>query len=244
MSISEKAMLVRLSISVWSARKHDKNVSIEVAAKHGTDASVGRYNKVIIARPEIKKIENHAMGIRCWNTIKTLPWSDEGFRILSAAMYYEYLEQFIEKKEMFWKLVDDFCKIYPELIEKAKVDLKGMFNLHDYPLPETVKNKFWLDTYFCPLPESKDFRVQLSKNETNRIRHDIETRRDDAIKEAMKDPWNRLYTVVKHMVDKLSDEDSRLRDSIVENIIKMIDILPKLNIVDDPNLDKDRKSVV
>ncbi len=43
--ISEKAMLATVHLSVWTARKHDRTISKEVAANHGADERAGRYHK-------------------------------------------------------------------------------------------------------------------------------------------------------------------------------------------------------
>ena len=59
-TLSEKAMLVNLNIRQWRAQKHDKNVSEEVAQNHGTTPDVGRYNKLLVDRKEIKETAQEA----------------------------------------------------------------------------------------------------------------------------------------------------------------------------------------
>ena len=49
-ALGERAMLVSLSVSIWSARKHDARISDKVAAEHGADRSMGRYAKHLIPR--------------------------------------------------------------------------------------------------------------------------------------------------------------------------------------------------
>ena len=49
-ALSERAMLVSLSVSIWSARKYDGRISDKVAAEHGADRSMGRYAKHLIPR--------------------------------------------------------------------------------------------------------------------------------------------------------------------------------------------------
>ncbi len=45
-SLSSRAMLCSLSISMWSARKHDPEASEEIAQRHGAQPDAGRYHKV------------------------------------------------------------------------------------------------------------------------------------------------------------------------------------------------------
>jgi hypothetical protein len=42
-SLSSRAMLSVLSISIWSGRKHDPEASVEIAQRHGAQADAGRY---------------------------------------------------------------------------------------------------------------------------------------------------------------------------------------------------------
>jgi class 3 adenylate cyclase len=46
--ITEKAMLAAVHISVWTAVKHDRKVSREVADQHGAHQGAGRYNKQLL----------------------------------------------------------------------------------------------------------------------------------------------------------------------------------------------------
>ena len=46
--ITERAMLAAIHISVWTAIKHDRKVSREVAEQHGAYAGAGRYNKQLL----------------------------------------------------------------------------------------------------------------------------------------------------------------------------------------------------
>ena len=46
--ITERAMLAAIHISIWTAVKHDRKVSHEVASQHGAPVSAGRYNKQLL----------------------------------------------------------------------------------------------------------------------------------------------------------------------------------------------------
>jgi hypothetical protein len=53
-SLSSRAMLCSLSISMWSARKHDPEASQEIAQRHGAQADAGRYDKVLLPKATSK----------------------------------------------------------------------------------------------------------------------------------------------------------------------------------------------
>ena len=45
--LNHKAMLMTLSISQWTARKHDKHASSEIEKSHGAK-NAGRFNKLLV----------------------------------------------------------------------------------------------------------------------------------------------------------------------------------------------------
>ena len=78
--VTEKAMLARLKISMWTARKHDRSVSEQVAQQHGADPDVGRYSKRLVAAERLEQIRLLAARARQHHYDNTLPWLDDGVR--------------------------------------------------------------------------------------------------------------------------------------------------------------------
>jgi hypothetical protein len=243
MCLSDKAMLVRLSISQWTGRKYDKAVSAKVASDYQTTADAGRYNKVLIAEQAIKAIAKVANDARSFHYQNTLPWNDNGDRILPAANYLTYTQKVQEFRVSFESSVNEFTSNYPLLVADAKLRLNGMFNPADYPDAGRILEKYGFDASFMPLPDAADFRVSLQQSELDAIKQDIESRTRQAAEKAMQDLWNRLHEAVSHMADKLKTSDAVFRDSLVTNLVELCELLPKLNIANDPNLEKMRQAV-
>jgi hypothetical protein len=59
----------------------------------------------------------------------------------------------------------------------------------------------------------------------------------------MKEVWDRLYERVKHMAEKLADPKAIFRDTMVENTKELCALLPRLNFMDDPDLESLRQQV-
>ena len=121
---------------------------------------------------------------------------------------------------------------------QAERDLNGLFSRKDYPDPVSLRDKFNFSVSVNPVPDSDDFRVSLSDDEVDQIKADIEARVKDSISSAMRDAWDRLYQAIKHMTEKLNDPKAIFRDSLVKNITDLCDLLPRLNLTGDPNLEK------
>ena len=243
MNITDKAMLIKLSISQWTARRFDRKATNDVIQKYNAKSEAGRFNKMLVDLDSVKTYQRAANDARTFHYSNTLPWLDDESRILPAANYLEYSKKMRDLKAAFEKAVDQFIDDYPRLIEKAERDLNGLFNAADYPKAGDLKGKFDFSVGVVPVPDKDDFRVSLTQAEVDRIKVDIEKRVSDNIHAAVKDCWSRLYRVVDHMAKKLKDSKAVFRDSLVNNISDLCDLLPRLNLTNDPELDKLSKEV-
>jgi hypothetical protein len=237
MDLSTKAMLAAIHISLWTARKHDRKVSREVATLNGANEQAGRYNKRLFCEaPKLDEIQTIAGRIRQYFYRVTLPWSDEGLRILPAELYFEFNAQMRDFAAEFRYAVDEFLDAYDTYVKEAQPMLGSLFRLKDYPSGDKVKEKFALRPEILPIPTGDDFRVSLSEDEQARIARDIDASTRAAIGDGMRDLWTRLYEVTHHMASRLADPEARFHGTLVSNVCDLVELLPRLNIVGDPHL--------
>jgi hypothetical protein len=244
--LTDRAMLAGLTIAQWSARKHDKRVSDKVARDHDASADAGRYNKTLVAKEALKEIASIASEARGHHYTNTLPWADNGARILPAANYWDYTQEQRAFKERFHRAVTQFHESYPNYVAEAQNRLKTLFRADDYPSPAELAVKFHYEIAFTPLPSGEDFRVSLGEVEESRIRADIEQRLAGATQAAMRDLWERIHNAVLHIRERLDlyevhpvsgKVQNPFRDTLVENLRDLAELLPKLNVTGDPALD-------
>jgi membrane-bound lytic murein transglycosylase len=229
--LQTKALTVNLEINQWSARKHDKKITKEVEDTHNaTDA--GRYNKLLIAKEAIQKIQKAANAARLFHYENTLPWANNGDRLLPAANYFTYVTEMNRLKSEFEKEVTDFLANYSTVVDDAKIRLNGMFNSADYPSESEIKSRFGFKTEFMPLPDN-DFRLNLSQTEINNLTLAVENSMKDRINNAVKNTWERIKEQLLHMKDRLSQPDAKFHDSLFNNLRDIIELLPKLNVTND-----------
>ncbi len=241
--LHEEAMIVRVSISKWTARKFDKGVTRKVIRDLGARDDAGRFNKVLIAKEAIQTIDRAATAARSYHYEHTLPWDDFGGRLLPAAEFMEYSKEMRQLKERFDQAVEEFIQNYPEYRERAKEALNGMFNPADYPNTQEIKRKFGFDTSIEPVPHKEDFRVKLQQRDQKKIAKALEESIERRMQEATQDLYVRVADVVKRFAETLSEPDKIFRDSLVENAVEMVNLLPKLNVANDPDLENLRKEV-
>lgn len=238
-AIHDKAMLVRLTIRRWHPHKTDRKVSDEVAKTHNSDASMGRYRKRLLAKEVFDRLRKAENELRRVHWTLTLPWGDDEKRLLSGAGYLKYRKDIDEQIKEFKEAVAEFMPQYPAFREQAKVRMNGLFNEDDYPTAEKLAKKFGVEVVVDPVPTGKDFRVDVGDQEMARVRKDIEDRAQETLRAGMRDVWDRLRDVVGKASERLNAYDGTnhsFRDSLVGNIVELIDIVPLLNVTNDPVL--------
>lgn len=247
MNLNDKALLVQLSISQWTAHKKDKKVTREVALANNAKTSSGSYNKYLLTMDSLGAIKTLVGAVRTEFYKNTLPWGIEGSQLLPTGNYLGFVNDYRGNKSTFDRTVDTFVNDYMDEVDcgfaNVRKDLGHMFNPNDYPTSESaIRSKFKMDLAVFPVP-STDFRVSVGSEEMTRIQQDIEQRVSNAAQTAMQEVWQRLYDKVEHIAKKCADPKAIFHDSMIENAKEICSLLPRLNFADDPNLERMRQNV-
>lgn len=235
-TLQESAMLITLNISQWTARKFDKKASAEVEKSHGAK-DAGRFNKMLIGKEALETINKIATSARDYHYKMTLPWGDNGDRLLPASVFMDYRDAVSGFKGDFGSAVTKFVRDYPDYRDQARKRLGTMYDALDYPPVEEVGKRFRIETHVTPIPTEHDFRVQLNESYVKEIQRDLRASMEARQTEAIKDCWVRLREKVERIHERLSDEDKVFRDSLIDNTRDLVNLLPRLNIMNDPDLD-------
>ncbi len=243
--LAQKAVLAAVTISMWTARRFDRVITDETNKRHNAEANAGRYNKLLIDKNDLSPLTTIHSAARMRHYMLTQPWLDDGSRLLSSALYMSYADEMRKFKAEFDMAAEKFAHDYPNMIERAKKRLNGMFNVADYPSADAIRQHFNFDIKIMPCPDASDFRVDIAKEHLSAMQSDVEDRMKQALAATTNDIKARIVEVVGHMSERLkaykpSDGDNRaegtFRDSLVENVRELVGLLPAFNLTDDPKL--------
>ena len=255
-SIGSSAMLVELSIRSWTGRKLDKKVSAEVDSAKHTKTSVVNANKNLMAGTGVlDKLIKYAANARAWHISQTLPWTDNGSRLLPMSNFMVYKDQLSKMEEGYNALVDKFVDAYPNLITAAAFQLGDLFDRTEYPQIHTLKQRFAFGYTFSPVPNAGDFRIDINEEAKAEIIANCNKAYEDRLNNAMRDAWERLKDCLTRMSDRLiidvvndkegnpSQEFRVFRDSLIDNAKELVDMLQHLNLTKDPMMEQARRSL-
>lgn len=232
MSLKEKVMIVNLTISQWSARKYDAKASKEVEVLHNAKEA-GRFNKSLLQSNTLKEIGKVGNKLRTYHYENTLPWGDNGDRILATANYFTYVTEMGSLTLLFNQTTEQFVSEYNELKEDAKTRLNTLYIETDYPHEGLIRDKFKAHVGFMPIAESDDLRVDMSSQVVDAMKQQITQELDKRIQNTVDEMLGRAREAVKHMVDTLTETNKVFRDTLVGNIQNLTETLPLLNFNND-----------
>lgn len=243
-NIHDRAVLVALRISTWTARKLDKRVTDEVNRRHGASRDAGRYNKNLLGdAPEYRDLMRIAQQAREEHYKNTLEWPDEGWRLLPTSNFMPYTARLRALRNEFQAALAVFIGAYPALVERAKARLNGMFRAEDYPSVDSLRDRFRFEVEFGPVPAGSDIRVALPHEQLERLVQSVEARVAASVREAVASAWERLRECVEHIHERLADPKNIFRDTLIGNARELCDVLSRLNVTDDPDLERMRAEV-
>ncbi len=236
MSLQTNAMLITLSVSCWTGRVQDKKVSEEVDANHGA-TNAGRYNKLLIDKAYMDPLVQHAGKVRQYHYKMTLPWMDNGARLLPSALFMEYSQEIRSLSAAYENIVDNFISLYDsKLVQDARMRLGTLYDPEDYPPGMDLRSKFSISTDIVPVPDGHDFRVDINDAERVRISKEISAAVAERQASAERDAWARCKDVVSTIQARLSSPKPVIRESLIDNASELVRLLPGLNISGNPKM--------
>jgi len=250
--LSSSALIVNLSLSVWTGRKLDKRVSEEVDQQNSTKTRAGNYHKNLLAgSSKLTEITKIANAIRSWMYGVTQPWGDNGDRVLNMAHFMEFKDRLTDYEQQFGTAVNNFLNDYDTLVAAAAFQLGDLFNREDYPTREHIESKFGMRYSMTPLPQAGDFRVDIGEDGLRELQAQYEAVLQQRVTGAMTEAWERLHDCLTRMSERLTDDtDSNgeskrkiFRDSLVDNAVEICGLLKSFNITNDTRLDEMRKQL-
>jgi hypothetical protein len=241
-TIQQTAMLMTLSIRQWSGRVTDKSASSNLANDKGAACDAVKVSKRLVfckLTEDIKKLANDA---RQEFYALTLPWMDDGRRLLSAKSYAKAMGKMAHYQSRFDKFVAQTEQQYPSMIDEARRNLGDLFRESDYPACISLKYLFLPRVE--PIPSVDDIRIGLGDGERAKIAANMRAQIDAAARMAKKDIYERTAECVGRIAESLAkfDPDAKgaargtFRDSLIGNVADLLDGLDGLNFDDDQNI--------
>jgi len=245
-TLQSSAMILRLSISMYTGRKADKKTREEVVADKGAGAksAASVYKSLFAGDADLDAINTFQAKARRDVAFMTVPWTDNGDRLVSTRNYFDVADRLSTLRGEFDALVDRFVANYATKVSNAAFALGDLFDRTEYPDPQDIRHKFAFSYSFEPVPDSNDFRVDLQNEAIETLRSQYQSAAQQRLDAAMHDVWSRVMDEVTRLRDKMIVPETGKRPRIFESSLAgfkdLVGSLEALNITNDPRLEDAR----
>lgn len=237
MSITTNCMTINVHFGMWEGHKLDRVASQELTRSKRSAGDAARVNKHLVDKRWLQPMVSARSAIRNHWLSMTMPWKDCGDRLLPRQLYLKFIEEHSKLVREFETQKEEFLTVgYPSAREQAEFRMGKLLDETDYPPTEALRRKFYVNLVIDAVTEAKDFRVEMSDEHRERIQSEMEANMAQRINVAMGEVWQRLGKALGHFTAKMQDHDAIFRDSTIENLREIVDLLPGFNILNDPEL--------
>jgi hypothetical protein len=237
-------MVLTLTIGLWQGYRLDRQATAEITAAKGAAGDAARVNKHLVPKDALAAIVTACGAVRTHFYTPTLPWRDNGDRLMPRVKFTAFIEEHEALVAAFQNEVDTFLvHKYPSAIEQAEFRMGDMFDRDDYPSVSELRRKFYVALDINPVTSVDDFRVQIDDAHVDKVRATMEKAAEQRVQTAMQDVWKRLAEAVGHFHERMANPDAVFRSNLTEKIDELVDMIPGLNVLDDPDIEAIRRQV-
>lgn len=243
-ALTEKAMVMNLSIGIWAGYRLDREATRKVTSDAGASADAARVNKHLIPKQALAPIVTASNAVRSHFYDNTLPWRDNGDRLMTRKLFLTFMPAHEKLVNEFTDAVETFLATdYPSAIEQAAFRMGTMFNQDDYPPAGELRRKFYIGLEIDAITTANDFRVQIDQEHVDKVRASMESAAEARLQNATADIWRRMAETIGYFQQRMADPKAVFRNSTVTNIGEMLDLIPGLNVLDDPQIETVRAAI-
>ena len=103
-----------------------------------------------------------------------------------------------------------------------------------------MQGKFSIRYRITAVQDAEQFMAKLATDDVDRVKRDIEQQIEERLHGAVGDLYRRFGEAVERVSERLQEDDNGkplvFRDSMIENIRELVDVVPRLNIFGDDEL--------
>ncbi len=234
--LSHKAARVYLTFRKWNPEARDDAAAGEVLSSKQATRGSGKFTKKLIGDDLRKAITKTETFVRTAHYDMTLPWSDDGWRLITTAAFADYVKMIDEGRRMLNDAIAPLLNSWPSIVEQQKTRLGKLFSEDDYPPVNVLRSKYAIDYRIEPIVTAGDFRCNLAQADVDAIKQSMEERMKENMREAQMAVWSQLNDSLSRFLERM-DSGGAFRDSLVGNLRDLCTMIPKLNVFGDKELD-------
>jgi len=245
-TLRDVCTLASLRIGAYGAVVTDRKETEKINQAHGAAVRAHKVSRDRLAGTEcgaiLERIRKAQTEARELFKARTLPWDDNGRRMVGNDSAADLLQRLGEHERKIGGIVSEFCAAWPRAEAEARAAMNGGWRpeyADDYRISQDeIRARFTFDPTLESMPSADDIRIAAPDHIVRAAREAAERDTLARFEAGIRDAHTRLIEAIGAIHTKLADPEAIYRDSLFGNLRELLDLLPVLNITHDPTLDR------
>ncbi len=227
-SVAERMKVVLLNQGFWDSKPQHKAESREENARHALESDDAEVRiKLVKNNESLSKAKSIKGQIYIEHRRLTLPSPVDGMRIVPLGREFEHADKISQLRCEFDSHVQDFLIDYDNVVERARIRLKTLFDQNMFPPSHVMKSKFYNNVKYMDCPTAGNWGDWI--NETLEL--------------GKMELQDRLVTAARKLIDVCSG-DGKLYSSVLENLEDVCSLAGDFNLGEDPIIARAAKELL
>lgn len=235
MSIKNKMLMVALTVNKPQLTKTDRKGT--AAAEDALDAhGAGKFVKQLYPKHLIDPIVQVEQEARAYLYANTRMWL-KGVYLLPTTRYMKFAEQMGKYELAFNQSVTAFMNNINKVMTAAQESQGAMFDPSEYPDLTALRAEFSFQPRYFPFADVGDFDLDgMEQEQVEALKAEARLQYQAAFAESHKQLYTDLFSAVQRIVTQTGKAKGRIYDTLTSDLDHLIDVLPELNFMEDPDL--------
>lgn len=236
-SIRNRSLLVALSFSKPQMSKLDRKATNDAEQANNAHGAI-KAQKMLYPKHLIDPIVSKESEIREYLRRNTIEWGISGMFLLPTGRFMDVATQMGKYEVERAQLVTVFAQNWANVMQQAEQQQGSLFDPSVYPDVSDVVNQFTMHVQYLPVGDlGNGLFDTVEKDLKDAITQEVERTSQTILAEAQQQPLERLLDAVFNVYDKLSRDDSRIYESLMDELNSITALIPALNVTGDARLD-------
>jgi hypothetical protein len=247
-SIETRAMKFKLQRGRVRCTSRDKDSEELLKQTRGDEGQVVSRKLFLNKNSPVHKYQQKSSEMYQYHVANTLPCGDDGTRLMSNSIYFEYtgrMSQFISELEALKLLIVGDIATYAAIVHQDIDERNKLLtaqgkpataSTHDYSPYEAMCERLYVTWFPEPIATSGDFRFEIPAEMKKAYDDNMQRVIDEAKEDILARVIAPMRTFVAKMTIPIGEDGSVFRDTTVTNLCDLVEQLPKLNIDGDARI--------
>jgi len=242
-------MLASFSCKLWPVQRQDRRITSAIATKVGLGGKSGVFKKFRINthRDEWLRITRNRDAFRAFHYAMTIPYK-HGASLLNPLAFDEYQDRFNAAQIEHDDAVNAFFLNLDSILAEARLALTtddGTCYFRESDYADLTPDAFTFDMLVEPLVHDATFDAfsdLIGAEKAQELADKLAAENDRAFRASVDSVSQRVSDALMRAADRLHNAE-RWNPSAVEALQELTDLLPVLNITNDPKIEQTRKQI-